>query len=66
MKFCSQCGSGSIVWQVPDGDNRPRHVCGECNEIHYQNPKLGFYFMKLIVSRLMADVQRHKAAAQAA
>jgi hypothetical protein len=34
-------------------------------QLYYQNPKLGFYFMRLIVSRLLADVQRHKAAAQA-
>lgn len=40
MKFCSQCGAQSIVWQVPAGDNRPRHVCAECNEIYYQNPKI--------------------------
>jgi CRP/FNR family transcriptional regulator, cyclic AMP receptor protein len=33
--------------------------------LYYQNPKLGFYFMKLIVSRLLSDVARHKAAAQA-
>ena len=34
--------------------------------LYYQNPKLGFYFMKLIVERLMRDVQRHKLAAEAA
>ena len=33
--------------------------------LYYQNPKLGFYFMKLIVERLLRDVQRHKAEAQA-
>lgn len=40
MKFCSQCGTGNIRWEVPSGDNRPRHVCGNCNEIFYQNPKI--------------------------
>jgi CRP/FNR family transcriptional regulator, cyclic AMP receptor protein len=35
-------------------------------QLYYQNPKLGFYFMKLIVERLLRDVQRHKAAAAAA
>lgn len=40
MKFCSQCGSDNIRWEVPGGDNRPRHVCGNCNEIFYQNPKI--------------------------
>jgi CRP/FNR family cyclic AMP-dependent transcriptional regulator len=34
-------------------------------QLYYQNPKLGFYFMRLVVARLLADVQRHKAAAQA-
>lgn len=33
--------------------------------LYYQNPKLGFFFMKLIVGRLLADVERHKAAAHA-
>ena len=40
MKFCSECGSGSLAWRVPDGDNLARHVCGACGEIHYQNPKV--------------------------
>ena len=26
--------------QIPEGDNRPRHVCGSCGTIHYQNPKV--------------------------
>ena len=34
--------------------------------LYYQNPKLGFYFMKLIVERLLSDVKRHKLAAKAA
>jgi ADP-ribose pyrophosphatase YjhB (NUDIX family) len=39
MKYCSHCGSGVEV-RVPDGDNLPRHVCGDCGTIHYQNPKI--------------------------
>jgi CRP/FNR family transcriptional regulator, cyclic AMP receptor protein len=35
-------------------------------QLYYQNPKLGFYFMRLVVARLLNDVQRHKAAAQVA
>ena len=27
--------------------------------LYYQNPKLGFFFMKLIVERLLRDVKRH-------
>ena len=27
-------------WRIPEGDNRPRHVCGQCHEVFYQNPKI--------------------------
>ncbi|MCB1749636.1 MAG: NUDIX hydrolase [Gammaproteobacteria bacterium] len=40
MKFCSRCGSEHMVWRVPEGDNRPRHVCDSCSEIFYQNPNI--------------------------
>lgn len=39
MKFCSYCGS-SVSLRVPDGDTLPRHICTECDTIHYQNPKV--------------------------
>ena len=39
MKFCSECGQ-PIRIEVPEGDNRPRHVCAHCHTIHYQNPKI--------------------------
>ncbi len=39
MKFCSSCGS-SITLKIPAGDDRQRHVCGECDTIHYQNPRI--------------------------
>lgn len=39
MKYCSRCG-GSITLQVPDGDNRERHVCKNCDHVHYQNPRI--------------------------
>lgn len=39
MKFCSNCGS-SVQLQIPNGDDRHRHVCGECDTIHYQNPRI--------------------------
>lgn len=39
MKFCSNCGS-SVNLQIPDGDDRHRHVCGDCDTIHYQNPRI--------------------------
>ena len=40
MKYCSDCGSEEISWTVPSDDNRPRHVCGSCDTIFYQNPKI--------------------------
>ncbi len=39
MKFCSNCGS-SVTFEIPHGDDRSRHVCNECDTIHYQNPKI--------------------------
>jgi ADP-ribose pyrophosphatase YjhB (NUDIX family) len=39
MKFCSVCGNEVRVG-VPDGDNRPRHICDHCGTIHYHNPKV--------------------------
>jgi ADP-ribose pyrophosphatase YjhB (NUDIX family) len=39
MNYCNACG-GSLDEQVPDGDNRPRHVCDDCGAIHYRNPKV--------------------------
>jgi ADP-ribose pyrophosphatase YjhB (NUDIX family) len=39
MKFCSVCGA-PVELRLPPDDNRSRHVCTVCGEIHYQNPKL--------------------------
>ena len=39
MKYCSQCGA-SVIIRIPEGDNMPRHICDDCNTIHYQNPKV--------------------------
>lgn len=39
MNFCSRCGS-TITRKVPDGDDRERFVCENCNTIHYQNPRI--------------------------
>ena len=39
MNYCSSCGA-SVEVRIPPGDNRPRHVCSACGEVHYQNPKL--------------------------
>lgn len=29
-----------MVWRIPDGDNRPRHICDACGEIFYENPNI--------------------------
>ena len=39
MNYCSQCAE-PVVFRVPAGDNRPRHVCEGCGLIHYSNPKI--------------------------
>ena len=39
MKFCSACGA-RVALEIPPGDNRLRHVCGECGDVHYRNPKM--------------------------
>ena len=39
MKFCSDCGQ-PVSKRIPDGDNRERFVCDECETIHYQNPRI--------------------------
>lgn len=39
MNFCTQCGA-PVELRVPEGDSHLRHVCRQCGEIHYSNPKL--------------------------
>jgi ADP-ribose pyrophosphatase YjhB (NUDIX family) len=39
MRFCPSCGA-EVEHKVPDGDDRPRHVCPACGTIHYHNPKI--------------------------
>lgn len=39
MKYCSLCGA-PVELRIPPDDNRMRHVCTSCGEVHYQNPKL--------------------------
>lgn len=39
MNFCTQCGN-PVSQKIPDGDNRHRYVCDECEHIHYQNPRI--------------------------
>lgn len=39
IRYCLLCGSNAS-FIVPDGDSLPRHVCGTCGYIHYENPRL--------------------------
>jgi ADP-ribose pyrophosphatase YjhB (NUDIX family) len=39
INFCSSCGA-AVEFRCPEDDNRPRHICVSCGEIHYQNPKM--------------------------
>lgn len=39
MKFCTACGN-AVELKTPLGDHLPRHVCVQCGEIHYLNPKV--------------------------
>jgi len=39
MNYCSHCGA-RVTQKVPLGDNLPRHVCNQCELIHYHNPKI--------------------------
>lgn len=55
MKYCPNC-SAELRIEIPQGDNLPRHICYECNSIHYQNPKivagcLPFYGDKVLLCK---------------
>lgn len=39
MNYCSNCGS-KVSREIPEGDNRHRFVCANCDEIHYHNPNI--------------------------
>lgn len=39
MKYCIECG-GTLLLTIPPGDDRQRHVCADCDYIHYHNPKI--------------------------
>jgi len=39
MKHCSNCGS-LVSARIPEGDNRTRFVCSQCDIVHYQNPNI--------------------------
>jgi ADP-ribose pyrophosphatase YjhB (NUDIX family) len=40
FSFCPNCGSPQLSKLIPPDDNRERQVCGECQTIHYHNPRI--------------------------
>jgi ADP-ribose pyrophosphatase YjhB (NUDIX family) len=39
MKYCTHCGQ-KLVRQIPPDDSELRAVCGACDAVHYENPKI--------------------------
>lgn len=39
LNFCSRCGS-ALRFETVEGEDRERHICGECGHIVYVNPRL--------------------------
>lgn len=39
MNYCSQCGA-KVELRIPEGDDRERHTCTDCEFIHYVNPRI--------------------------
>ena len=40
MNYCSNCGHSPLDYKCPEGDIHQRFICGNCEVIHYQNPKM--------------------------
>ena len=38
MKYCHHCAS-PLTLRIPEGDDKPRHICDDCETVFYQNPK---------------------------
>ncbi len=72
-------GPGELIGEIglfsPDKRRTQSIICATDGELYrmtdemiyrlyYQNPKLGFYFMRLIVERLLRDVKRGSIAAE--
>ncbi|GGY34993.1 ADP-ribose pyrophosphatase [Bacterioplanes sanyensis] len=39
MKYCSHCAA-TVSTRIPQGDNRERFVCDQCDTIFYHNPRI--------------------------
>ncbi|WP_052594390.1 NUDIX hydrolase [Aureispira sp. CCB-QB1] len=56
MNFCNNCGHSPLEYKQPEGDNRVRYICSNCEVVHYQNPKivcgcLVFYEGKILLGK---------------
>ena len=52
MNFCSNCGK-TVIQKIPEGDNRLRYVCGACETIHYQNPRVIAGILPIFESKIL-------------
>jgi ADP-ribose pyrophosphatase YjhB (NUDIX family) len=52
--FCSNCGSGNMTLQVPDGDDHLRAVCQDCSAVVYANPKVVVACVVMVVQSTMS------------
>jgi len=64
MKYCSLCGA-PVELRIPPDDNRKRHVCTGCGEVHYQNPKLIVGAMPEWQDKMPAVPARHRTSPRA-
>ena len=39
MNYCSACGF-EVAYRIPEGDDKERYVCKQCDTIHYSNPRM--------------------------
>jgi ADP-ribose pyrophosphatase YjhB (NUDIX family) len=40
IRFCSECGSERISFEIPRGETTKRYICSNCGKIHYINPRI--------------------------
>jgi ADP-ribose pyrophosphatase YjhB (NUDIX family) len=65
MNYCSNCGHTPLDYKQPEGDNKQRYVCSNCEVVHYQNPKiisgcLAFHEGKVLLGRRGINPQKGK------
>jgi ADP-ribose pyrophosphatase YjhB (NUDIX family) len=53
VNYCSNCGNKGLRFEVPEGDNLPRHFCKSCGAIHYQNPKIVVGCLPIFEDRIL-------------